>query len=580
MRRASQAERNSLGDPYRLYNEIQNVGKTFEGTKKRIRWVFGFTESNEEFEVTLTHSQISGKRTIKENGREIVSSTNMTATDFSYGWDSQFSHRLFRIEAQSNVTVENDYIFTIDGIRFQDLPPKPVGGALKRSSETNSRYGSELNHVERSSSMAKRNSDTSSAHQRGSVSNQSRPQFQSPANKSRSSDDFDPFADNHNNRSEPFDPFGSSSTTKSNSGFDPFSNTPPDNRNKSATAASHVPQKSAAKSVFDTVEDDSRHTKTSSFDAFGDSNDPFSSHPSTTSAATTHHGDFDAFGDSTTKKSTPVKGVAPPPVTAAQHRKPHTNNTSTPDFFGESTAPVSNSNQPARRASAVEISMDFAGLSFDSKPMAPEPPKMSEQPRDVPKVEEQQVTKAEEVVDPWASNLVDLDLTGRAAPQRRTSQANAGPSLNQMMGAPPQRRSSLNNNDPFGAPDILPLSNPVPPAPVAPLKPLNPSQAISSLGPPGAPYGAVPPMGMGYNAPPPMGGGYPAPNAMTGRGSMTMGGPMAGAPMGSGPMGGGMSAPMAQNTRGSFIGNVSGVTAQGYGTQPPKNSLDSLDWRA
>ncbi len=76
--RPSKSERANLGDPYRVYNEIQNVGKTVEGeseknlticklkrqsgSKKRVRWVFGFTESNEEFEVTLTHSMVSGKR--------------------------------------------------------------------------------------------------------------------------------------------------------------------------------------------------------------------------------------------------------------------------------------------------------------------------------------------------------------------------------------------------------------------------------------------------------------------------------------------------------------------------------------
>jgi hypothetical protein len=34
----------------------------FVGSKKRICWIFGFTETIDECEVTLTHSMVSGKR--------------------------------------------------------------------------------------------------------------------------------------------------------------------------------------------------------------------------------------------------------------------------------------------------------------------------------------------------------------------------------------------------------------------------------------------------------------------------------------------------------------------------------------
>lgn len=549
--RPSKSERANLGDPYRVYNEIQNVGKTVEGSKKRVRWVFGFTESNEEFEVTLTHSMVSGKRTIKENGREIVSSSNVMATDFSYGWDSPNTHRLFRIEAQSNVTVENDYIFTIDGIRFSDLPPKPVAGGRKSTTETNSRYGNEVNNVKRSSVGE---TTTAQPQQRSSVN--TRHAFQSPpAAKSRSSDDFDPFESNNNNKSGTFDPFGNTTSTGAHNGggFDPFSNnTPPSNDTRSRPAQNNTQNKSAAKSIFDSVEDETP-ANTSSFDAFGD-NDPFNHQPTNTNANSDFG--FDAFGEGN-KKPTPVKAVAPPPVQPIQ-KKPVNN--PTPDFFSQ---PVAN-NPPAqsgRRASAVEISMDFAGLSFESKSTgAPVQAQLAQQPRDVPKAAEPEPPKEEETVDPWASNLVDLDLSGRSTAQRRSSlQATGGPSLNQMMGNTNQRRSSVNPNDPFGAPDILPLNNPIPPA--QPIRPLNPSQAISSLGPPAAPYGVPPPVGYGAPAPAP---GYGA-----GRSSMTM--PPA--------YGSGGAPPAMQNTRGSFIGGVPGVTPQGYG-QPAKSSLDTLDWRS
>lgn len=470
----------------------------------------------------------------------------MMATDFSHGWNSEATHRFYRIEAQSNITSENDYIFTIDGIRFTDLPEKAL--AQKRASATapqqvdNSRYGNDP-QVRRSSV-----GETSKPQaQRTSVSNNAAPartQFQSPTNKKN--EEFDPFG---TNKTDAFDPFGNEAPA---SNFDPFGNTSkPSSAQTTPQPAPTQQNKSVAKSIFDTVDEPpAADLKSSSFDAFG--NDPFNGSNNRVPVAKSTSSDFDPFGE---KKPSPNKGFAPPPNNPPARKA----STPTPDF---SSQPVQGA---TRRASAIEIQQDFAGLSFEA-PKAQPAPEPVQQPRDAPKPAETEPVK-EQLVDPWASNLVDLDLSGKTTATRRTSmQTNSGPSLNQMMGGNPQRRASMGptNSDPFGAPEILPTSNlPYVPSNV-PIRPVNASQAISSIGQPAAPY--VP---MGYGVPPPAAPpAYPAMGANAGRSSIIMSNPP--------PMMMGQPQPPMQNTRGSFIGGP------GYGApqQPPKSSLDSLDiWK-
>jgi hypothetical protein len=549
------------------------------------------------------------------------------ATDFSYGWDSKITNRLYRIEAQSNVTADNDYTFTIDGIRFSDLPSKPVGNSGTRKSLTetsnNGRYGNEY-RSSNETTAAKRgsatesgashyhndkpksfNNGTSSSGSKSDSSN--RPNFQSPAttthsntNKSRggnSGGDFDPFAASGTN--EPFDPFGN----ESNSSHGPSGNnrTPQSTQNNKLnkpTPSSANKPSSAAKSVFGSISEDSPAVKANniSFDAFGD-NDAFNSGAGggNTSVGNKSNSDygFDAFGGNNSNASGQTKKSA---------------NTQ-PDFFSDSPAfssqPAGSHNSsgaPARRASAVEISMDFAGLSFESKPdpQSQKQQQLQQQPRDVPKQLEEESPKSPEetIVDPWASNLVDLDLTGRAAATRRSSlQANSGPSLNQMLTGN-QKRPSLggNKDDPFGAPAILPVNqsvlSPAQPVPLPPMKPLTPALAISSLGPASGP----PPMMMGG------GGGYGAPGRYSGMqtgmppqpaymGNNTNSMMMNRGTMGASPVMGGNN----NNTRGSFIGTIPNPAPTGYSAgysggnsgysgysvgQQPKSSLDTLDWKS
>lgn len=56
------ADFKAKGDPYQVYSEVVNTGKTLEQTKRKIRWVVGFTDMNDEIEVVLKHSLVSGKK--------------------------------------------------------------------------------------------------------------------------------------------------------------------------------------------------------------------------------------------------------------------------------------------------------------------------------------------------------------------------------------------------------------------------------------------------------------------------------------------------------------------------------------
>ncbi len=50
--------------PYQIYTELIDVGKFIKGTKKKIRWRFGWSDSETEFEIELKHSLLSGKKVI------------------------------------------------------------------------------------------------------------------------------------------------------------------------------------------------------------------------------------------------------------------------------------------------------------------------------------------------------------------------------------------------------------------------------------------------------------------------------------------------------------------------------------
>ncbi len=56
------ADVKAKGEPYQVYSEVVNTGKTLEQTKRKIRWVIGFTDMNDEIEIILKHSLVTGKK--------------------------------------------------------------------------------------------------------------------------------------------------------------------------------------------------------------------------------------------------------------------------------------------------------------------------------------------------------------------------------------------------------------------------------------------------------------------------------------------------------------------------------------
>lgn len=108
--------------PYKIYHTVSDAGKNLGGTKKKLCWRFGWTDSEYEHEIDLKHSLVTGKRTIYEDGREIISTQGIFSTEFSHGWES--NKHIFRIEAITGLG-DHSYIFTIDGVKFEDFQDKP-----------------------------------------------------------------------------------------------------------------------------------------------------------------------------------------------------------------------------------------------------------------------------------------------------------------------------------------------------------------------------------------------------------------------------------------------------------------------
>jgi hypothetical protein len=607
VRRSSlQDTREKLGEPFQIYTEVVNAGKTVQGTKKKVKWLFGFSNGNEEHEVVLVLSILSGKKVIFEDGKEIVNTTSMLNTDFGHGWSSLATRRLYRVEANLTMNGELAFIFSVDGVPYIDFPQKHQ---LKRTGSSHlatGRYGDEA--TETSASAPRRpstgsvpttqaasrpvSSATSSAF-KGAHSSTSKPNEAT----------FDPFSANNSASFDPFaDDFGSTpaapaapapSTAHSHQKQSPVAavtvaKKPPVATKTTPTAAAHraslTPKPSANALLFDEIPADSSNSNSGGFDAF-DSSDPFTA--SAPPAGNSNNSAFDPFAPS-----------APAPVVAHKLAiNPPTKQTGSSsaafDPFGSSTdsfAASHGSAAPYERGSALD---DFAGLSFSVAP-APVtlPVSKGAIAGPVPAVEKAPVAvKNDAPKDPWQTNLVDLDLSGRTKEQvRRTSVV--GPSLKDLMQQAGTGNNSSNNNiggsfnagfpttnsnDPFGAPAILQATSSTG-FPVAShdasnngFRPTSTADTFSSLGL--APPVSHPPANMRDT----MGMGIPptAPSMSMGGNSMGGGRPMSGAPAAGNVMGGGMG-------RSSFImppnGSYSGPA--GINSNQPKSSLDSLDWRA
>jgi hypothetical protein len=582
------------------------------GTKKKVRWLFGFSNGNQEHEVVLVISLLSGKKVIYEEGKEIVNTTSMMNTDFGHGWSSMATRRLYRVEANLTMNGELAFIFSVDGVPYIDFPQKHQLKRTGSSHLTTGRYGDEVTETSASSTIATRRASTGSVSATPAVS---RPVSNVTAAKSTHSSiskpsgpSLDPFGGNSSSSFDPFtDDFGStpapaSSTAHSHQKQSPAAAAtvakPPLVAPKTTlTAAAHrsslTTKPSAAGLLFDDIPAESSNNNSGGFDAF-DSNDPFVS--SDPHAENSKQSAFDPFAASVPAPAAPHKPSAP-----SVHRANSSNDAFDP--FGGSTDSFATSHgtaPPSHRGSTLD---DFAGLSFVVAPSPVTLPASNRVVTPVPAVEEAPVTAKDDTPkDPWQTNLVDLDLSGKTKEQVRRSSI-AGPPLkdllqqssyatninnnsnNNIRGSLNAGFPAANSNDPFGAPPILQAtsSNGFPVgshnasynsfnSSSNGFRPMSTADSISSMGM--APLGSHPSanmrggMMMGM---PPAAPSVPM-NPFSGN---SMGGnrPMNGVPPAGNIMGGGMG-------RSSFIIPPTGSGPGGLNNNQPKSSLDALDWRA
>lgn len=604
------------GEVYKIYTEVANAGKTIEGSKKRIKWLFGYTGSDQDHEVVLIHSLVSGKKTILENGSEIVSVSSVLAQDFSHGWQSNAGRRIYRVEANIGVASEHFYTFSVDGVRFVEMPTKAA-----TNNNTNRRPSSNRNSI--TVNNGRNEAKTFSA---------SPPQRRASTGTILTSGDRNSFAqsDFMDNKTNSFDPFDSTD------GVDPFASSSPTNnisRNITRTKSSSppvavaVPVKTTTASLFDNFDDEEESvvvqpSRSVNFDPFGasPSSDPFEQ---TASPSTDPFGTSSSASYQTSFNSNAPKLAAPVEKQSTVMRRASLSQQTTTDFLSTSNDDLFSAPSEEKsynKKSADEISRDFAGLRFDvPAPVVPSFSLPTNKEEELPKEEE---PVQEEVIptDPWdVKNLVDLDLTGKNKQVARKQSSVAGPSLDSLMGGHHNNNSvrqqpSFSSNssvttsdpifalinkgtDPFGNSTLTPSSLSSTPPPAQRPVMLSHADTISSFGQP-PPYMMQPPprpvygLGLGVQQQsPPFGGptGMMPPPPGPGMGGMRgppppynpMGQPGPNMMMANKPVyGSGM---MANKPAVVGLSNFGTTNTGSYGNSnnnnPPKNSLDSLNWK-
>jgi hypothetical protein len=222
--------------------------------------------------------------------------------------------------------------------------------------------------------------------------------------------------------------------------------------------------------------------------------------------------------------------------------------------------------------------MDFAGLAFVAASAAPatQQPQTTASRLDSQPAEEiaaEPTPNSSNLKDPWhATNLVDLDFTGKNSKQQtqaRGSITGQGPSLDNLMGKPTVRRTSVGGGqinvdaltappqppapasvDPFGAPNMLFAGNQF--APTAPQQQFQPTSSVMG----GRPMGGV--------------------QQQTGAGMNAMNRSPPVNPFGNSTGVGG--AGMGMQQRGSITGSY-GMNSIPNPAKPAPNSLDNLNWK-
>ena len=97
-------------------------GKTIGSSKKKATWLFGWRGEEKTHSVSFTHSLITGKRILTEDGRVVTTSTSLLSFEFSHGWGS--NGHIFRVEATNGVSKSAVFKFFIDGDSYDTFPTR------------------------------------------------------------------------------------------------------------------------------------------------------------------------------------------------------------------------------------------------------------------------------------------------------------------------------------------------------------------------------------------------------------------------------------------------------------------------
>lgn len=550
-------DKRSHGYPIQIYFEAVDVGKSLAGTKKRIKWRFGWTESPEEQEVELVHSLVSGKKTVIEDGQEIHSATSVTSTTFSHAWHSHGLY-VFRVEVISSIMEDAQYMFTIDGVLFQNWQRKGQVPRSRIEDKRNlGRYSDEQDAYveERGTASSSKNKSAGTLHRSvGLLRNQNQTQNTSAGRPTQQHVHRAATVGQRSSAEPPaavdagtFDPFSSSAATSR--AYDPFAQ-----QDQAQPAA---------------------RTARSRTDSGG--------------AATAGRGSFENFDAPASNAGRQVSAAT---SAAFEEFEP-----STHDLFAPTVKATTSAK--ARTASADLLSMDFTSPQhlapaapqalnasvFDSFAPGSAPPAIpvtsfvpAYAPAPVPvpvpvPVPSSSSAAAAAVTDQFGmpSKLVNLDLSGRGAMMLSSSTSSpsaststiGGPPLNSMMQQQPATKvATMPASDPFGAPNLMPASALPAPSAMAHHQPQRPqlSHAASAGGitlamgaatlgsPPPNPFASMRPAGAGMSAP---GSNPPALPSFLARGA---------------------AGPSTMSTRGPSVP----LAPPAFATQP-KSSLDSID---
>jgi len=100
---------------YRLFFELQYVGKLIRAAKRRVTWKFAFEGDNDEHSVVLQHTLNSGKKVVFLNGNQIFEDEQVRADGALH----------FREEAlQYNARREPDRAATLRGASCWHVTPR------------------------------------------------------------------------------------------------------------------------------------------------------------------------------------------------------------------------------------------------------------------------------------------------------------------------------------------------------------------------------------------------------------------------------------------------------------------------